>query len=433
MVQQADQNQLWFERAQKTNPGGVNSPVRAFKSVGGAPRFIKEGQGALMKDENNQEYIDYIGSWGASILGHAPSVVIEAVERVLSKGFTFGAPTALEVEFAECLCRMLPSLEQVRLVSSGSEATMSALRLARGFTGRDLIIKFEGCYHGHGDSLLVKAGSGLLTLGIPVCRGVPAVLAEKTLVLPFNDTQALADCFQQYPDQIAAVIVEPIAGNMNLVRGTSEFLNTMRVLCDASGSVLIFDEVMTGFRVDRTCAQGLYGITPDLTTLGKVIGGGFPLAAFGGKRAIMSHLAPVGHVYQAGTLSGNPIAVTAGLTTLNQIDQIPDFYQQLEKKSRLLIDGLQEVAKKHHVDLSGDCVGGMFGIFFDKKIPTTFAEVGHGNQALFKRFFHGMLDKGVYFAPSYFEAGFVSIAHQLSHLDETKQKADVVMASLANQ
>lgn len=428
-----DHNQAWFERAQQTTPGGVNSPVRAFKSVGGTPKFIKHAKGAYLFDENNVQYVDYIGSWGSAILGHAPASIINAISHALPNGFSFGAPTALEVEFAETLCKALPSMQQVRLVSSGSEATMSAIRLARGFTNRETIIKFEGCYHGHADSLLVKAGSGLLTLGIPSSGGVPACLAEKTVVLPFNNPQALTDCFAQLGDQIAAVIVEPIAGNMNLIRGSHEFLNQMRALCDRFGSVLIFDEVMTGFRVGPQSAQGLYNITPDLTTLGKIIGGGFPLAAFGGRADIMQHLAPVGSIYQAGTLSGNPIAVTAGLATLHAIAAQPNFYAQLQAHTKATIQSIVQAAKAVDITMSADAVGGMFGLYFSPTIPTSFTQMGQGDGQMFKRFFHAMLSQGVYLAPSYFEAGFVSICHTETELQKTQLAAQRAFEQLSSR
>jgi glutamate-1-semialdehyde 2,1-aminomutase len=403
-------NEELFARAQKTIPGGVNSPVRAFRSVGGAPRFFARGQGAHVWDADGRRYIDYVGSWGPLILGHADPDVVQAVQRAAANGLSFGAPTEAEIELAELLVDMVPSMEMVRLVSSGTEATMSAIRLARGFTGRDMIVKFEGCYHGHADSLLVKAGSGALTFGNPSSAGVPADLAKHTLVLDYNEPAQLAKAFHDHGQEIACVIVEPVAGNMNLIAPRPEFLAALRQLCDQHHSVLIFDEVMTGFRVALGSAQGLFGIVPDLSTFGKVIGGGMPLGAFGGRRDIMDKIAPLGPVYQAGTLSGNPLSVAAGLATLKKI-RVPGFYESLAAKTRNLVNGLKEAAAKRGVTFSAQSVGGMFGIYFASEPPATYAEVMKSDKDAFNRFFHAMLEKGVYLAPSAFEAGFVSAAH----------------------
>lgn len=422
-------NQTLFERAQRTIPGGVNSPVRAFRSVGGTPRFVARAQGAYFWDADDKRYIDYIGSWGPMIVGHVHPDVLAAVQRVLADGFSFGAPTEAEIEIAEEICKLVPSIEQVRMVSSGTEATMSALRLARGFTDRSRIVKFEGCYHGHADSLLVKAGSGLLTFGNPTSAGVPADVAKHTTVLEYNNVAALEEAFAAFGDEIAAVIVEPVAGNMNLVRGTPEFLNALRALCSKHGAVLIFDEVMCGFRVALGGAQQHYGIKPDLTCLGKVIGGGMPAAAFGGRSDIMSHLAPLGGVYQAGTLSGNPIAVAAGLATLKLI-QTPGFHDALAQKTRQLADGLAAEARAAGVPFSADAIGGMFGLYFTERVPASFADVTKSDVERFNRFFHLMLDEGVYFAPSAYEAGFVSSAHDDDTLDATLAAARRAFAAL---
>jgi len=411
-------NEALFERAKKHIPGGVNSPVRAFGSVGGTPRFIARASGARIWDVEGREFIDYVGSWGPAILGHAHPDVIEAVRRAATDGLSFGAPTAGEVELAERLCALLPSLEQVRLVSSGTEATMSAIRLARGFTGRDAIVKFEGCYHGHSDSLLVKAGSGLLTFGTPSSGGVPADCTRHTLVLEYNNVEQLEETFARLGDSIACVIVEPFAGNMNLVRPTGEFVRALRATTERHGSVLIYDEVMTGFRVDLGCAQGLHGVTPDLTTLGKVIGGGMPMAAFGGRADIMASIAPLGPVYQAGTLSGNPVAVAAGLATLSLIAE-PGFHAALSRSTQRLIAGLTQAAATAGVAACGDSVGGMFGWYFRAGIPTRFSEMQQCDGEAFRRFFHAMLEQGIYLAPSAFEAGFVSIAHDDALIDAT--------------
>ena len=421
-------NQQLFERAQKHIPGGVNSPVRAFRSVGGTPRFFAKGQGARVTDADGKTYLDYVGSWGPLILGHAHPDVVKAVQDAAADGLSFGAPTEREVEMADLLCEMLPSLDMVRLVSSGTEATMSAIRLARGHTGRDVLIKFEGCYHGHSDSLLVKAGSGLLTFGNPSSGGVPADLAQHTMVLDYNNVSQLEAAFAEHGEHIAAVIVEPVAGNMNLIAPQQAFLDAMRALCTQHGAVLIFDEVMTGFRVGPQCAQGYYGITPDLTTLGKVIGGGMPVGAFGGKREIMEKVAPLGPVYQAGTLSGNPVAVAAGLATLRLI-QAPGFHESLAASTRTLCDGLVAAANRHGVGFSAQSVGGMFGIYFRASCPNSYAEVMECDKDAFNRFFHAMLDTGHYLAPSAFEAGFVSAAHSASDIAETVAAAEAIFAS----
>jgi glutamate-1-semialdehyde 2,1-aminomutase len=422
-------NETLFQRAQITTPGGVNSPVRAFRSVGGTPRFIRKAQGPYFWDADDKQYIDYIGSWGPAILGHAHPEVIAAVQYAATQGLSFGAPTEAEILMAEEICKLVPSIEQVRLVSSGTEATMSALRLARGATKRDKIIKFEGCYHGHADSLLVKAGSGLLTFGNPTSSGVPADFTKHTLVLNYNDCTQLEKAFAEFGDEIACVIVEPVAGNMNLIKATAEFLSTMRRLCTAHGSILIFDEVMCGFRVALGGAQSIYDIKPDLTALGKVIGGGLPVAAFGGKAEIMAHLAPIGGVYQAGTLSGNPVAVAAGLTTLKLI-QAPDFYSNLSKQTQKLVDGLNLLAKELQIDFCADAIGGMFGMYFCKEVPISFDQVMRADADMFKRFFHEMLELGIYFAPSAFEAGFVSAQHSDSVIETTINAARVALKKI---
>ena len=424
----SDRNSHLFERALRHIPGGVNSPVRAFRSVGGTPRFLTKGSGARVTDVDGKVYIDYVGSWGPMILGHAHPEVVTAVQDAAARGLSFGAPTEREVDMADLLCQLLPSMDMVRLVSSGTEATMSAIRLARGFTGRDLLVKFEGCYHGHSDSLLVKAGSGLLTFGNPSSGGVPADLAKHTLVLDFNDAAQLEAAFAERGDQIAAVIVEPVVGNMNLIAPEPAFLKTMRALCSKHGAVLIFDEVMTGFRVGLGCAQGLYGITPDLTTLGKVVGGGMPLAAFGGRRDIMEKIAPLGPVYQAGTLSGNPLAVAAGLATLKLI-QAPGFFESLGRKTNALCTGLSDAARKHGVGFSAQAVGGMFGLYFRETCPRSYAQVLECDKEAFNRFFHAMLTAGHHFAPSAFEAGFVSAAHSDADIAETIAAAERYFAA----
>jgi glutamate-1-semialdehyde 2,1-aminomutase len=407
-----------FEKSQRVIPGGVNSPVRAFRAVGGTPIFFERGRGAYVYDADGKEYVDYVGSWGPLILGHAHPEVVSAVSSAAERGLSFGAPTELELEMAELIVKLLPSIEQVRLVSSGTEATMTAIRLARGFTGRDKIIKFEGCYHGHADALLVKAGSGALTFGNPSSAGVPPEVVAHTLVLDFNNTQQLRDTFAQSGDKIACVIVEPVVGNMNLVPPQPDFLPTMRELCTKYGSVLIFDEVMTGFRVGPRGAQGLYNITPDMTTLGKIIGGGMPVGAFGGRREVMAKLAPLGAVYQAGTLSGNPVAVTAGLATL-KILQRPGTYEKLEASTKALCAGLSKAAAESKVEFSAASVGSMFGVFFRTNAPKNFAEVMTCDKEKFNVFFHGMLREGVYLAPASFEAGFVSTEHGEKEIERT--------------
>lgn len=423
-------NQALFEKSQQLIPGGVNSPVRAFRSVGGTPIFFKKGLGSKLWDVDGKEYIDYINSWGPMILGHAHPEVVEAVQKAAANSLSFGAPTGLELEIAELINKLVPSMEQIRLTSSGTEATMSAIRTARGFTGRDKIIKFEGCYHGHSDGLLVKAGSGLLTFGEPDSGGVPASIAQHTLTLEYNNSQQLQDVFKEMGDQIACVIIEPVAGNMNLIVPHMAFLQTLRALCTEHGTVLIFDEVMTGFRVALGGAQALYGIKPDMTTLGKVIGGGMPVGAFGGRKDIMQCLAPLGKVYQAGTLSGNPVAVSAGLATLKLI-QAPQFYENLTAQTKKLMDGLMLAAKKANVTFSAQSVGGMFGLYFAAQCPTSYAEIMQkNNKNLFNQFFHHMLDRGIYLAPSAFEAGFVSAAHNDQDLNTTIQAARESFAAL---
>ncbi|MGZ3238470.1 MAG: glutamate-1-semialdehyde 2,1-aminomutase [Burkholderiaceae bacterium] len=422
-------NDTLFSRAQRTTPGGVNSPVRAFRSVGGTPRFITRAEGPYFWDADGKRYIDYIGSWGPAIVGHAHPVVVKAVQEAAARGLSFGAPTEGEIEMAEEICRLVPSIEQVRLVSSGTEATMSALRLARGATGRDKIVKFEGCYHGHADSLLVKAGSGLLTFGNPTSAGVPEDFVKHTLVLDYNNTQQLEDAFKEMGDEIACVIVEPVAGNMNLVRATPEFLHAMRRLCTQHGAVLIFDEVMSGFRVALNGAQSLFGIRPDITALGKVIGGGMPVAAFGGRADLMKNLAPLGAVYQAGTLSGNPVAVAAGMSTLKLI-QAPGFYEALSAQTSKLVQGLTQAASDAGVAFCADSVGGMFGLYFAKTIPASYAEMMASDKSKFNTFFHAMLDAGIYFAPAAFEAGFVSAQHDNAIIETTIATARRIFTEL---
>lgn len=411
-----------FDRAQRVIPGGVNSPVRAFRSVGGAPRFVNRAEGAYLWDAEGKKYIDYVGSWGPAILGHAHPEVVQAVQEAATRGLSFGAPTESEIEIAELLCALLPSLELVRLVSSGTEATMSAIRIARGYTRRDKLVKFEGCYHGHSDGLLVKAGSGALTFGHPSSGGVPAEVAAHTLVLDYNDLDGLAEAFRLCPEQIACVIVEPVAGNMNLVAPEPGFLAGLRELCDQHGAVLIFDEVMTGFRVGPQGAQGLFGVTPDLTTLGKVIGGGMPVAAFGGRRDIMSCVAPLGSVYQAGTLSGNPVAVAAGLATLRLVSQ-PGFYERLAERTLQLTEGFKRAGEVAGVSIQAQALGGMFGVYFAPQLPGSYQEVMACDRARFNRFFHAMLERGVYLAPSAYEAGFVSAAHTAQDIEQTVRMA----------
>ena len=422
-------NEHLFARAQKSIPGGVNSPVRAFKSVGGTPRFIERGEGARIWDADGKSYVDYVGSWGPLLLGHAHADVVHAVRKAAKSGLSFGAPTELEIEMAETLIQMVPGIELVRLVSSGTEATMSALRLARGFTGRSLIVKFEGCYHGHADSLLVKAGSGALTLGQPSSSGVPPEVAQHTLVLNYNDTEELRRTFAEQGDRIACVIVEPVAGNMNLVAPDPAFLAEMRALCTKHGTVLIFDEVMTGFRVGPQGAQGLFGIRADLVTLGKVIGGGMPVGAFGGRRDIMEKIAPLGRVYQAGTLSGNPVSVAAGLATLKEI-QKPGFYEALSARTAALAEGINQAAKRTHQGFSAATVGGMFGIFASPEPPVSYAEVMQADKERFNRWFHHMLNAGVHLAPSAYEAGIVSAAHSADDIAATLKAAEEGFAAL---
>jgi glutamate-1-semialdehyde 2,1-aminomutase len=417
-----------FHQAQSLIPGGVNSPVRAFKGVGGEPIFFKQGNGAYLTDVDNKEYVDYVGSWGPLILGHCHPGVIEAVTKVLHSGMSFGAPTEIEVQLAQKIIQLIPSIEKVRMVNSGTEATMTAIRLARGFTKKNKFIKFNGCYHGHSDGLLVKAGSGLLTLGIPSTPGIPASITEHTLTANFNNLDEVAQLFERYPNDIATVILEPIAGNMGFVLPKPGFLKGLRELCDHYGTLLIFDEVMTGFRVGLTGAQGLYNITPDITTLGKVIGGGMPVGALGGRADVLSYLAPEGPVYQAGTLSGNPLAMAAGLATLHEIEQ-PNFYTQLSKCTKSLIDALSSVANSLNIPLFTASKGGMFGFCFtDKEFIYDYADVASSNELLFKKFYHCMLEEGIYFAPSMYEAGFVSSAHTLYEIQKTQEAAEKVLS-----
>ncbi len=423
-------NEQLFTRAKAIIPGGVNSPVRAFGSVGGVPRFIQKAEGAYVWDADGTRYIDYVGSWGPAIVGHAHPEVIEAVREAAVGGLSFGAPTEGEIVIAEEIAKLVPSVEQVRLVSSGTEATMSAIRLARGFTGRDKIIKFEGCYHGHSDSLLVKASSGLLTFGNPSSAGVPADFTKHTLVLEYNNVAQLEETFAQIGGEIACVIVEPFAGNMNLVRPSENFVKALRDLTAKHGAVLIYDEVMTGFRVALGGAQSLHGITPDLTTMGKVIGGGMPLAAFGGRKDIMAAISPLGGVYQAGTLSGNPVAVAAGLKTL-EIIQRPGFYENLTARTEQLVQGFQAAAAAAGIAFCADSVGGMFGLYFSDSLPRNYGDMARSNTDGFKTFFHGMLDKQVAFGPSAYEAGFVSAAHTPELIEETVAAAKEVFQAMA--
>ena len=435
-------NQSLFDQSLSLIPGGVNSPVRAFRSVGGTPIFFKKGLGSKLWDVDGKEYIDYINSWGPMIVGHAHPEIIAAVQAAAANSLSFGAPTGLELEMAQLINKLVPSMEQVRLNSSGTEATMSAIRTARGFTGRDMIVKFEGCYHGHSDGLLVKAGSGLLTFndentdgknkGVPDSAGVPASVAALTLTLEYNNTQQLQDLFDQSGDKIACVIIEPVVGNMNLIVPNLEFLQTLRTLCTKHGTVLIFDEVMTGFRVALGGAQALYNITPDMTTLGKVIGGGLPVGAFGGRKDIMQFLAPVGKVYQAGTLSGNPVAVSAGLATLKIVQQ-PGFHDKLTAQTSKMVNGLINAAKNAGVTFNAQHVGGMFGLYFSEHCPTNYAQIAEfNNKSHFNQFFHSMLDSGVYLGPSAFEAGFVSAALSDADIDFTFKAAEKAFASIAN-
>jgi glutamate-1-semialdehyde 2,1-aminomutase len=419
-----------FEQARAVIPGGVNSPVRAFAAVGGTPPFIDHAEGAYLVDVDGNRYIDYVGSWGPMICGHAHPEIIAAVTEVVQKGLSFGAPCALEVELAQMICDTMPNIELLRMTCSGTEATMSAIRLARGFTGRDKIIKFEGCYHGHGDSLLVKAGSGALTLGVPSSPGVPSVLADHTVTLEYNNSEQLREAFAEIGEQIACVIVEPVAGNMNCVPPVEGFLQSLRECCDQSGSVLIFDEVMTGFRVGLGGAQALFGIVPDLTTLGKVIGGGMPVGAFGGKREIMNHIAPLGPVYQAGTLSGNPVAMAAGLKNLEIISR-PGFFEDLTQRTSQLVSGLLAAAEANGVAMRANQVGAMFGLFFtDQPEVTSFSQVSACDVDRFTRFFNGMLKRGVYLAPSAYEAGFVSAMHGAVEIEQTIEAAASTFAEL---
>ncbi|MBV1905610.1 MAG: glutamate-1-semialdehyde 2,1-aminomutase [Pseudomonadales bacterium] len=417
-------SQTLITRAQHSIPGGVNSPVRAFKGVGGTPIFFESGQGPLLSDVDGNQYIDYVGSWGPMILGHAPASIIEAVRKQALLSLGFGAPTELEIELAEKVISMVPSIEQLRMVNSGTEATMSAIRLARGYTNRDIIIKFEGCYHGHSDSLLAKAGSGLLTLGIPDCPGVPADLAKYTINLPYNDAQAIIAAFKEFGDKVATVIVEPVAGNMGCIPPLPGFLETLREQTEKHGALLIFDEVMTGFRVAAGGAQQLYGVSPDLTTLGKIIGGGLPVGAFGGRKEIMQHIAPTGSVYQAGTLSGNPLAVTAGLETLKILSE-PGFYENLSEKTRMLAEGFIDLASKfNNIDVCVNHVCGMFGLFFtDADTVNNFEAVKNCNIERFNQYFHAMLENGIYLAPSAFEAGFMSQSHSQADIQKTLDAA----------
>jgi glutamate-1-semialdehyde 2,1-aminomutase len=424
-----DRNQTLFTRAQAVIPGGVNSPVRAFKAVGGTPRFVQRAQGAYFWDANGKKYIDYIGSWGPMILGHGHPAVVEAVQKAVLEGFSYGAPTEREVELAEELVKLVPSMEMVRLVSSGTEAGMSAIRLARGATGRSKIIKFEGCYHGHSDALLVKAGSGLATFGHPSSGGVPPEAVQHTLVLEFNNIPQLEECFALHGKDIACLMVEAIAGNMNFIRSSAAFAKRCRELCTQHGALLAYDEVMTGFRVGLGGAQQVLGITPDMTVLGKVIGGGMPLAAFGASRKVMEQLAPQGPVYQAGTLSGNPIATACGLATLKEI-QKPGFYEALAGRTQSLTDGLRSAAHAAGIPWSADCQGGMFGFLLLPELPQNYGTVMKSDSAMFNKFFHGMLDRGIYFAPALYEAGFVSSAHSAQDIDDTVAASKEVFAGL---
>jgi len=420
-----------YNQSKEYIPGAVNSPVRAFNGVGGTPVFIKEANGAYFTDVDGKQYVDYVGSWGPMIHGHNHPVIREAVIEAAANGLSFGAPTEIELVMAKKVCHMIPSIDQVRMVSSGTEATMSAIRLARGYTGKDKLIKFEGCYHGHADCLLVKAGSGALTLGEPTSPGVPADFAKHTLTAEFNNLDSVQQLFEANKDQIATIIVEPIAGNMNCIPPINGFLQGLRKLCDEHKAVLIFDEVMCGLRVGSCTAQQLYNVTPDLTTLGKIIGGGMPVGAFGGKREIMQHLSPAGPVYQAGTLSGNPVAMSAGLASLNLLSAA-GFFEPLYDYCEKLVSGLQQLADKHHIPFTTNHVGSMFGLFFtEEKNITHFSQVVNSNQEMFKKFFHGMLDQGVYLAPSAFETGFVSAAHNDETLVKTLKAADIVFEAIS--
>ncbi|MGS0681336.1 glutamate-1-semialdehyde 2,1-aminomutase [Shewanella sp. 125m-7] len=420
-----------FEQAKKTIPGGVNSPVRAFSGVGGSPRFIEKADGAYIFDADGKKYIDYVGSWGPMILGHNHPKIRQAVLDAVENGLSFGAPTELEITMAEKVIEMVPSIEQVRMVSSGTEATMSAIRLARGFTSRDKILKFEGCYHGHADCLLVKAGSGALTLGQPSSPGIPEDFAKHTLTATYNDLDSVKAIFEQYPEEISCIIIEPVAGNMNCIPPIDGFLQGLRAICDQYGALMIIDEVMTGFRVSKSGAQGYYGVTPDLTTLGKVIGGGMPVGAFGGRKDVMQFIAPTGPVYQAGTLSGNPIAMSAGLAQMEALCE-EGVYEQLAAKTEYIAEGFKAAANKHGIPMAINYVGGMFGFFFtDEETVTNFAQVTKCDTARFAEFYHLMLDEGVYLAPSAYEAGFLSLAHGEEELEATLAAADRVFAKLA--
>lgn len=429
-----DRNQDLFDRARRVIPGGVNSPVRAFRAVGGTPRFVRRAQGAYFWDAEDRRHIDYIGSWGPMILGHGHPAVLEAVQRAVQDGFSFGAPTEREIELAEAIVQAMPGLEMVRLVSSGTEAAMSAIRLARGATGRPMIIKFEGCYHGHADALLVKAGSGLATFGHPTSAGVPPEVVQHTLVLEYNNVAELEDAFARHGSQIAGLMIEPIAGNMNFVRASDDFMRRCRELCTQHGALLVFDEVMTGFRVGLGGAQAHYaarlpGFKPDLTVLGKVIGGGMPLAAFGGPRAVMEQLAPLGPVYQAGTLSGNPVATACGLATLREVSR-PGFYDALAARTRSLTEGLASAARQAGVDFSTDSEGGMFGFFLLPQLPRNYGQVMKTDSPRFNTIFHGLLDRGIYIAPALYEAGFVSAAHSDQDIADTVAAAAEVFKTL---
>lgn len=427
-----NQSETLFANAQKVIPGGVNSPVRAFNGVGGTPVFIDKAQGAYIFDTDGKQYIDYVGSWGPMILGHNHPAILSAVQKTAEKGLSFGAPTPLEIDLAELVCQLVPSIEMVRMVSSGTEATMSAIRLARGYTQRDKIIKFEGCYHGHSDSLLVKAGSGALTLGQPSSPGIPADFAKHTLTCEYNNIASVKHAFEQYPQDIACVIIEPVAGNMNCIPPKAGFLQQLRKLCDQYGALLIIDEVMTGFRVALGGAQQYYGVTPDLTTLGKVIGGGMPVGAFGGKKEIMQYIAPTGPVYQAGTLSGNPIAMAAGLACLTELKKAGN-EQRLAQLTEKLAQGLKALADKHGIPFVVNYVGGMFGIFFtDQTEVSSYQQVMQCDAEKFKQFFHKMLEQGVYLAPSAYEAGFMSLAHSEEDIERTLQAADNAFAAMKN-
>ena len=434
MTQNTDLNDTLFERARKVIPGGVNSPVRAFRAVGGTPRFVKRAEGAYFWDANGKKYIDYIGSWGPMILGHGHPAVLEAVQKAALDGFSFGAPTEREVELVEALLKLVPSMDMVRLVSSGTEAGMSALRLARGATGRSKIIKFEGCYHGHADALLVKAGSGLATFGNPTSAGVPPEVVQHTLVLEYNNIEQLEDAFKIHGNELACLMIEPIAGNMNFVRASVPFMKRCRELCSQYGALLVFDEVMTGCRVALGSAQSVYaksipGFEPDMTVMGKVIGGGMPLAAFGGKRAVMEQLAPLGPVYQAGTLSGNPVATACGLATLAEISK-PGFFDALSARTRSLVDGLSAAAAAEGVPFAGDSEGGMFGFFLLPTLPSNYPQVMKTDGSKFNTLFHGLLDRGVYIAPALYEAGFVSGAHTAQDIADTVSAAREIFKAM---